>query len=314
MRRVFDIIVLIVLVAGAGFVAYTHQAQARGIVHTALWYVAPCSQPLSYSIGTIDPRFHIATSTLVDDAAEAASIWQKASGKHLFQYKESGGDVTINLVYDQRQRTTDKLATVSAQSDQSKAFYDSLQSQYQSLNAQVTSEQASYQSSLSAYQSARATYNAAVDAANRAGGASPAQYSQIESEKASLSQEFANVQSLQEKMDADITSLNAQADAINQVAAQVNGSIAQYNSVGAAEGEFEEGSYQLAVGIQTISIFEYSSHVQLVRLLAHEMGHALGLDHVAAPQAIMYKINTGTNLSATTDDVAELNRACTSRI
>jgi len=47
-------------------------------------------------------------------------------------------------------------------------------------------------------------------------------------------------------------------------------------------------------------------------VLAHEMGHALGLEHVADAQAIMYKINQGKRLSLTEDDIAALNAQCAS--
>ena len=50
--------------------------------------------------------------------------------------------------------------------------------------------------------------------------------------------------------------------------------------------------------------------LKLVRLLAHEMGHAVGIDHVGDPEAVMYKLNMGENLTATATDLAELNKVC----
>ena len=40
------------------------------------------------------------------------------------------------------------------------------------------------------------------------------------------------------------------------------------------------------------------------------MGHAVGIDHVGDPEAVMYKLNMGENLTATATDLAELNKVC----
>ena len=63
-------------------------------------------------------------------------------------------------------------------------------------------------------------------------------------------------------------------------------------------------------GVETITIYEFSNTTKLVRVLAHEFGHALDLDHVEDEKAIMYEINKGTALKATDADVAELNSVC----
>ena len=312
MRRLIDVVVLVVLVGGAGYLAYTHQTQVKGIVRVVQGKVAPCASPLTYSIGTVDSRFGIPESTLVADLKEAEAMWETASGKNLFQYEESGGDVTVNLVYDSRQAATDKLKVAGIEVDKSQASYDTLKVRYDALSAQVAREQSGYNGKIAAYQRDEAAYNAGVAQSNARGGASPAEYDRLQADKAALEAEYASVKSLEVSVNADVDTLNALATTINQLIVQLNLNVAQYNQTGAGAGEFEEGLYQLSGGVQTISIYEYSNHVQLVRVLAHEMGHALGLDHVAGAGAIMYKINSGTGLTATPADITELNRVCTS--
>lgn len=310
MRRIIDIILLVAVVGGAGYFAYTHQPQLRTLWESIAGAVAPCTRPITYSLGSLDPRFGISTSTLLKEISEAEAIWEVPSGKDLFAYAPSGGAVMVSLIYDSRQAATDKLKLAGIQLSKSKSSYESLKAMYDTLSVTVASEQSVYEGKVAAYKRAEQAYNAEVERWNKKGGAPPAEYERLQADKAALALQFAEVKSLESAMNADIDTLNALATTLNQLIVQLNLNVRQYNRVGASAGEFEEGLYQLAGGVQTISIFEYANRTQLVRVLAHEMGHALELEHVADPAAIMYKINQSTSLIASFADIAELGRVC----
>lgn len=310
MRNLRDLILFAIVVGGAGYYGYHHQAQLHTLVRVAQQYVAPCSSPLTYSIGTVDSRFGITQNILKEDLKYAEAIWEDPTGKDLFEYLPSGGDVTVNLIYDSRQEATDKLAAAGIKIDNTKASYDSLKERYDALSTRIDTEQAQYEAKVAQYKQDEFVYNSEVKKSNARGGATPAEYDQLQAKKAALEQEFQNVKVLEGQLNSDISTINALATTLNQLIVQLNLNVDQYNRTGAAAGEFEEGRYQLADGIQTIDIYEYSNHNQLVRVLAHEMGHALGFEHVDDVTAIMYKINSGTKLEATTADLTEFNRVC----
>jgi hypothetical protein len=309
MRKAIDFIFLLAVLAFAAYLAYTHQTQVKKI-EEMLNLRSPCASPATYSIISIDRHFGIATSTLVRDLGEAEAIWEKPSGRDLFAYQNQGGDVSIRLVYDERQAATDKLSTLGAVIDQKRASYDDLKSRYETLKQQVYALQSNYDNKVAQFHADESAYNAEVQRWNSEGGAPPSEYQALNSKKQKLADEFAAVKSVEQNLNSSINTLNAYATELNQLIVRLNLNVRQYNTTGTVGGEFEEGLYSENNGVQTIDIYEFSSHTQLVRVLAHELGHALGMDHVADRQAIMYKLNDGNLLQATPDDIAELHRVC----
>jgi hypothetical protein len=310
MRRLFDVLLLCSVVAGGAYLAYTHPAQVKHLIRVARDKVAPCSAPLTYSIGTIDPRFGVSTSTLVADLQEAADVWEEPTGKNLFEYLDHGGEVTVSLSYDTRQEATNQLSSLGSQIDQSKASYDSLKAQYDSLSSRVASLRRDYQSEVSSYKTEEAKYEAQVQKWNSEGGAPPDEYAKLSAQKSSLQSQITTIRADESKLNSDIDSLNAMATTLNQLIVHLNLNVEQYNQTGAESGEFEEGLYELKNGIETITVYEFSNHTKLVRVLAHEMGHALGLDHVGDPNAIMYQTNAASAVKTTAADIAEFDAIC----
>jgi hypothetical protein len=62
----------------------------------------PCSEPLTYRIGSVDARFRLDDEEVRHAVHEAVSLWDRASGRELFR-EDPQGDIVINLVYDYRQ-------------------------------------------------------------------------------------------------------------------------------------------------------------------------------------------------------------------
>ena len=145
MRKIIILLFLTALVGGAVYVVYTHQEEVRGLVNMVGRKIAPCASPITYSIGSVDARFGISKNTLAGELKDAEAIWEKASGKDLFAYAEAGGEVTVRLIYDERQAATDTLKAAGMQMDKSKAGYDTLKTRYDALSAEVRTDQAAYE-------------------------------------------------------------------------------------------------------------------------------------------------------------------------
>jgi hypothetical protein len=194
----------------------------------------PCRHPIQYSIGDFSERFGITKTEFLTDLEQAATLWEVKAGKELFAYNDRGA-LKINLVYDQRQSSTEARQTLETKINIAKAELLSLPSR--SDNQAV------------------AEFNAKVS--------------------------------------------------------QLNEMIKTYNTIGNSVGEkFSEGQYLADAQGERIMIYQFSDKTKLVRLLTHELGHALGLDHVADSEAMMYELNDSASLKLTGSDILALKNLC----
>lgn len=235
----------------------------------------PCSHPISYAIGAVDARFGIVASTLLTDTKAAIAIWNKAAGKTVLVYDPKAG-LKINLIYDAREANA-KLGTQIAEKQTEE---DSARAALDASQAQLTT--------------AQTAYNQEVSAINARGGAT-------RSEVVALTAERDALKSLQDSLASRVAAFNASVDALNTV-------VAEYNQT--AGHTFEEGQYVRDSSGERINIFEFVGTTQLERVLTHEFGHAIGLDHNADPKSIMFAKNESGNLVPTASDLADLRAIC----
>lgn len=235
----------------------------------------PCVAPVAYRIGVVDSRFDVSTSTVLAEAKAAADIWNRVAGKAVLTYEPSA-ELTISLFYDEREATT-KLGAAIARAQ---ASLDARRVSLDASQARLADKQAAY--------------NKQVGEVNARGGASPGEARALDAERATL-------QALAESVNGAVASYNASV-------AKLNAQVEEYNQT--AGHPFEEGRYVRDASGERITIFQFVDRAQLERVLAHELGHAVGLDHNDDPASIMFAKNESGNLLPTASDRADLKALC----
>ena len=306
-KKVIQAIVILGVIAAA---IVTFRVPIGNVVIELENRFLPCRTPIPYSIDSFDTRFGISQNNFMGAIREAEQIWEKPIEKQLFAYTPDGS-LKINLVYDSRQDATVKLQKLGITVDENRASFDALKAKYEALVAEYAMDKAVFESRTAAFQTAQNTYNAEVEKWNKRGGAPKDVYARLNEEQNALHTEAEAIRTLQAALNAKADEINAMAVVLNRLAATLNIAVAQFNKIGSTHGgEFEEGSYQSGPTGQEIHIYQFDNRAKLIRVLAHELGHALGLEHLEDPKAIMYRLNNGVNEKLTADDLAALKERC----
>ena len=272
--------------------------------------IFPCQTPITYSLGNFDERFELSQTDFLATLAQAEQLWEDSIGLELFEHTDSGS-LIVNLIYDVRQAGTERLQELGLNLDSTSQNHTALSTEYDETYALYLSQSTELDGLIAAHAVHSQAYEAEVARFTANGRAGPAGSSKIESDRQALNAEA-------EAIYAKIASVNTLAQTVNDLvltlndlAERLNLTVDRYNTVGDTLGdEFVEGTFGAGANGNAINIYQFENQAKLVRVLAHELGHALGLDHVEDPDAVMYRLNESENASLTAADVSALNELC----
>ena len=268
----------------------------------------PCVTPLEYSIGRFDKQFGLERSEFRSLLSEAEAVWEDELESELFRYNPDA-DFHVNLIFDERQKRSEAAGRIRDELNQLASSHEEALRQYRALKQRLEELRPAYNRLRDEYEQKLATYNNDVSRWNERGGAPPDKREELEGRRVELSEMRDN---LQQRTDT----INAVTNKINRIAEQNQSIVREYESTRntfsqqfGGGREFEQGQ---ATGSE-INIYQYNTKKDLRLVLAHELGHALGITHVEQPTALMYYLMKDQQLDPiklTEADREALARVC----
>jgi len=257
-----------------------------------------CEVPISWRIGKLDPAFNLTRMEAEAIGRHAAALWNDAVGKTLFVYNDVNG-FPINFSYDERQqeilRDTLLKSNIASYDLVIDNHFDVMQFQEEDLRQQLQKF---------AQEKAKLAKDIASLERQLAAGV-PTQ--KLENQRRQLVQR-------QNDLQTEAEWLNEQQEQLQWQQQNINATIRDRNDLLPTSQRprvnFEMGLMQIDKMQRTMTIFAFHSHKDLVLTMAHEFGHALGIDHTEAADSLMYMSFTTSQQDITVADLNAFSQQC----
>jgi hypothetical protein len=276
----------------------------------AVWWLrpGPCERLVAYRLDRVDEGFGLDRETVLDALREAEALWQRAAGRPVFVHSPTAS-LTVRLVYDERQQTTQASARARASLERSRASHARVGAAFADARERYETRLREHREARQAYEEQARGYSAQVRDWNARGGAPPGVRAELDAERARFEARRRELEEERERLAELAGEARELAARGNVIAREHNRAAATFNERYGAPRRFHKGEFDG----RTITVYEFHDERDLALLLAHELGHALGLGHVDEPAAVMHAMAGGQPvepLALAAADAAALRARC----
>lgn len=272
----------------------------------------PCDESRTYRVGEIDSRFNITENQVKNVMEEVEEVWFEAFGKELLTYRENG-QISIDFIYSEQQKLFEEERSTSNRIQGKDQQFSTQKRKYERISRQ-------YEENLEQYKIMLGKFNDMVDSHNtliaglRGQKLSPEQQQKIKENEEKINSFKSRLDQKQSEVETLRKRVNTQADELNRLNAQRNELVSEYNSQFGEPKKFDQGRYVREGSNERIYVYQFSDIQSLKAVLAHEAGHALGLNHVDNPSSVMYELMSEQNIrdiKLSNEDIEALRERCT---